>query len=335
MLKQVLTTTVMLTALVCAAQAQLYTQDFTGADGTQPANWAVYVNIDNNDPGGLTDPAILNNEYYRSASTVHNGYYQSIAGYSAAGSDALTDMTVSARVKIDRSATANFTPTSAGVVARYDDTTTGMYQAWIQSSGSSNTSITFRLAKYYATSQWNMEYYVFSGGQADGLLDEDTAPGAAWGNYYTISLDAQGSDLVATLSDDVGVLSTLTAMDSSFTAGTGGLVMISRYRDTYGAATVYADDFSLDAAGGGVPGDTDGDGDVDLDDLFAVRNNFGTASGATLSDGDTDGDGDVDLDDLFAVRNNFGTGLSAVPEPLTLSLLAVGGLAILRRRCRQ
>jgi len=84
--------------------------------------------------------------------------------------------------------------------------------------------------------------------------------------------------------------------------------------------------------GGAVPGDTDGDGDVDLDDLFAVRNHFGTASGATRADGDTDGDGDVDLDDLFAVRNNFGTGVAPVPEPVTLSLLCAGAVCLLRRR---
>jgi len=78
-----------------------------------------------------------------------------------------------------------------------------------------------------------------------------------------------------------------------------------------------------------IPADTDGDGDVDLDDLFAVRNNFG-ATGTTLSDGDTNGDGNVDLDDLFAVRNNFGTTNDAVPEPATISLLALGGLAVLK-----
>ena len=82
-----------------------------------------------------------------------------------------------------------------------------------------------------------------------------------------------------------------------------------------------------------IPGDTDGDGDVDLDDLFAVRNNFGITSGATLSDGDTDGDGDVDLDDLFIVRNNFGTGSgAAAPEPTTIALLSLGSLALFRRR---
>jgi len=85
------------------------------------------------------------------------------------------------------------------------------------------------------------------------------------------------------------------------------------------------------------PGDTDDDCDVDLDDLFAVRNNFGMSTGATRAQGDVapypDGDGAVDLDDLFMIRNNFGAGLAAaVPEPATLSLLCVGALALLRRR---
>ena len=56
-----------------------------------------------------------------------------------------------------------------------------------------------------------------------------------------------------------------------------------------------------------VPGDTDGDGDVDIDDLNAVRNNFGG-----MGAGDTDGDGDVDIDDLNNVRNNFGVGGAAL-----------------------
>jgi len=82
----------------------------------------------------------------------------------------------------------------------------------------------------------------------------------------------------------------------------------------------------------GMPGDTDLDGDVDLDDLFAVRNAFGTASGAWGHEGDTDGDGDVDLDDLFAVRNNFGAG--SAPEPATAVLLTACGTSLLLRRRR-
>jgi len=82
----------------------------------------------------------------------------------------------------------------------------------------------------------------------------------------------------------------------------------------------------------GLPGDTDLDGDVDLDDLFAVRNAFGTASGAAGHQGDTDGDGDVDLDDLFTVRNYFGAG--SVPEPATATLWVVCGASLLFRRGR-
>lgn len=82
----------------------------------------------------------------------------------------------------------------------------------------------------------------------------------------------------------------------------------------------------------GQVGDTDDDGDVDLDDLNGVRNNFG-ANGA--DDGSLDGDavpfdGTVDLDDLNGVRNNFGAVAgSPVPEPSTaiLALVLGAGLA--------
>ncbi|MGE4004031.1 MAG: hypothetical protein AB7I48_27925, partial [Planctomycetaceae bacterium] len=56
------------------------------------------------------------------------------------------------------------------------------------------------------------------------------------------------------------------------------------------------------------PGDADGDGDVDLNDLNAVRNHFGGAGPGIP--GDTDDDGDVDLNDLNAVRNSFGATAS-------------------------
>lgn len=90
--------------------------------------------------------------------------------------------------------------------------------------------------------------------------------------------------------------------------------------------------FVWDALNPTVPGDTDGDQDVDLDDLNNVRNNFGSAQPPI---GDTDGDNDVDLDDLNAVRNNFGAVAgSAVPEPSTM-VLALAGLAVVGYRFRR
>lgn len=82
-------------------------------------------------------------------------------------------------------------------------------------------------------------------------------------------------------------------------------------------------------------GDTDLDGDVDIDDLNNVRNNFGAASL-----GDTNDDDAVNIDDLNNVRNNFDLSIGAptsVPEPPAVGLLlltAIGAVLGRRRRVR-
>ena len=55
-------------------------------------------------------------------------------------------------------------------------------------------------------------------------------------------------------------------------------------------------------------GDTDGDGDVELDDLLLVLANFGTFT----ADGDTDGNQFVELADLLTVLADFGNDCSAI-----------------------
>ncbi|MFQ5807734.1 MAG: choice-of-anchor tandem repeat NxxGxxAF-containing protein [Phycisphaerae bacterium] len=57
---------------------------------------------------------------------------------------------------------------------------------------------------------------------------------------------------------------------------------------------------------GWLPGDLDGDDDVDLSDLAQLLAHYGMAEGATYHDGDLDGDGDVDLTDLAALLAAYG-----------------------------
>ncbi|MBC8372570.1 MAG: PEP-CTERM sorting domain-containing protein [Planctomycetes bacterium] len=93
-----------------------------------------------------------------------------------------------------------------------------------------------------------------------------------------------------------------------------------------------------------IPGDVDGDWDVDTYDLNALVAEFGLTDPPHTLTADFNDDDMVDLDDFAMLRGNFGFGVAsapdaefgaATPEPTTLTLLALGGLAILRRRRKQ
>ncbi|MFN3167900.1 MAG: sulfatase-like hydrolase/transferase [Phycisphaeraceae bacterium] len=89
-----------------------------------------------------------------------------------------------------------------------------------------------------------------------------------------------------------------------------------------------------------IPGDTDGDGDIDDSDLGTAFANYtgplspGTG-GKTSAQGDTDGDGDIDDSDLGTAFANYTgpLGPSTVPEPGGFAATA-GVLFLLSRRRR-
>ena len=81
-----------------------------------------------------------------------------------------------------------------------------------------------------------------------------------------------------------------------------------------------------------LPGDANGDGFVDVNDLTTVLTNYGK-TGMTWSQGDFTGDGTVDVNDLTIVLSNFGqtagAGIESVPEPAATTLLATGAAGLL------
>jgi hypothetical protein len=116
----------------------------------------------------------------------------------------------------------------------------------------------------------------------------------------------------------------------------------ARVRGAFDTLQLYSLVADTELLGALLAGDADGDGDVDLADFTILRNNFGLEAGATFATGDFDGNGMVDLADFTILRNNFGADTGAdvldawyaavVPEPTTATLLALGGLTLLRRR---
>ena len=81
------------------------------------------------------------------------------------------------------------------------------------------------------------------------------------------------------------------------------------------------------------PGDADGDGDVDDDDLSLLLANWGSET-ATCGQGEFNSIAPVNDDDLSLLLANWtGSPAAAVPEPATITLLAVApALLRLRRR---
>ena len=76
-----------------------------------------------------------------------------------------------------------------------------------------------------------------------------------------------------------------------------------------------------------ISADFDQDNDVDGADFLALQRGYGMDDSAAVSDGDADGNGTVNLFDLLAWQNQYGTSslqsLTVVPEPSTLMSLTL------------
>lgn len=86
------------------------------------------------------------------------------------------------------------------------------------------------------------------------------------------------------------------------------------------------------------PGDANHDDIVNVTDLAALAENWGTTEGAVWEEGDFSTDGAVNVTDLAILAENWGTeyaAASAVPEPSTIVMLILGALCLVGYRVRK
>lgn len=117
------------------------------------------------------------------------------------------------------------------------------------------------------------------------------------GDVFSTSLQPAPNQ---TLTDDFSIKGELQPGTYTFFAYAQTVVDMAFNNVTVGGDASF--DFALAFE---VPGDVNGDGSVNVDDLLAVIAAWGNCPPTPPCPGDADGDGDVDVDDLLLVINNW------------------------------
>ncbi len=184
------------------------------------------------------------------------------------------------------------------------------------------------------------EFFVVSDGTGDNRVWYYTGTDIVPDAHYKIVIDADATTQTYDATVNLFDIGTMTVgaevaswSDVNFSRTTGGT--LSRvYIQSWDSQSDW-DHLLIEDPSAGIPGDFDEDNDVDGVDFGKWQAGYPMASGASLGDGDADGDGDVDGVDFGIWQENYPTNLGSaatIPEPATLALLLVGGLAILRSR---
>lgn len=174
----------------------------------------------------------------------------------------------------------------------------------------------------WAGSSWS-PVRPFRWSASTGMVDLGVLPGGAWGEAWAANFD--GSKVVGWSEvssgnwhallweeelglQDLNVLFADLLTDGSILRTAYAISANGRYIAGYGQRPGGAyEAYVLDTTGG-IPGDLDGDGDVDLADLAALLGSFGLCVGDAGYNpaADLDGDNCVTLADLSVLLGNFG-----------------------------